>query len=422
MNKFLVTIVLLFCLSSELIAQISTNSPYSRFGLGDISQNLFPQFNALGGASSAINGPKIINPSNPATYTMFGPNSFLLSTGGWHQTTKMQNSFEKQITNNNSFSHLVIGFPLRKNIGFSFGMIPFSSMGYEMSSELIDDSNSQNNAIGTYSGDGGLSKFYFGSSYQVINGLSIGFNSSYLFGGLNRRKKLDYNDESFLNSRSNSKIYLQGYFYEFGLLYNKSLNDNEKYSIGISTNNNSKIRAKKTDLVETFNYSGFLEIPTDTFSNSVEWDYANLPQYINVGISYQKDKKWLFIADYSIQNWQDFSMFDEEDNLVNSTKTSAGVQFTPDYSSITNYLQRIDYRVGVNYCNTPLQFDDTQLEEISFSFGFGIPVKKSRTKYDFSCTLGQRGTNNNNLIKEQFIRLGLSVSYDGIWFVKRKYD
>ena len=27
-----------------------------------------------------------------------------------------------------------------------------------------------------------------------------------------------------------------------------------------------------------------------------------------------------------------------------------------------------------------------------------------------------------NLIKEEFVRLGLSVSYDGIWFVKRKYD
>jgi hypothetical protein len=59
---------------------------------------------------------------------------------------------------------------------------------------------------------------------------------------------------------------------------------------------------------------------------------------------------------------------------------------------------------------------------MSVSFGFGIPVKKSRTKYDFSCTLGERGTTDDNLIKEQFVRLGLSVSYDGIWFVKRKYD
>jgi len=39
-----------------------------------------------------------------------------------------------------------------------------------------------------------------------------------------------------------------------------------------------------------------------------------------------------------------------------------------------------------------------------------------------SVTLGERGTTENNLLKEQFIKFGLSVSYDGIWFVKRKYD
>ena len=66
--------------------------------------------------------------------------------------------------------------------------------------------------------------------------------------------------------------------------------------------------------------------------------------------------------------------------------------------------------------------DNNQLTEKSISFGIGIPVKRSRTKYDLSVTLGERGTTENNLLKEQFVKFGLSVSYDGIWFVKRKYD
>ena len=78
--------------------------------------------------------------------------------------------------------------------------------------------------------------------------------------------------------------------------------------------------------------------------------------------------------------------------------------------------------MGISYSKTPLQFADNQLNEISVSFGFGIPVKKSKTKYDFSCTLGMRGTTEENLIQEHFVRLGLSVSYDGFWFKKRKYD
>ena len=115
-------------------------------------------------------------------------------------------------------------------------------------------------------------------------------------------------------------------------------------------------------------------------------------------------------------------MFDESDDLSNSMKISAGMQFTPDYNSITKYYKRIDYRFGASYSNTPLFLEGNQLNEMSVSFGFGIPVKKSRTKYDFSCTIGKRGTTEGNLIKEQFVRLALSVSYDGIWFLKRKYD
>jgi hypothetical protein len=417
MNNILSIVVVFFGFASQLEAQIATSSPYSRFGLGELQQNIFPEFNAFGGASTALSSSNSINASNPATYTSFAPNSFLLSTGGWHQTAKMQNETAEQIANNNAFSHLVLGFPLGRKIGASFGMIPFSSTGYE-----INTHDTEYNADINYYGDGGISKIYFGGSYEPFSGFSFGINASYLFGGINRRKQLVYDDESFLSSRSNSKITLKGYYYQLGLLYKKVLNENDEFLLGLTANNSSSIRAKKNKLVESFEYSGFFEIPKDTFVNSTEWGSVTLPQYISAGISYNKDKKWLFLADYSMQNWADYSMFNESDNLANSMKICGGMQYTPEYNSITKYYKRMDYRIGASYCNTPLQFEDNQLKEMSVSFGFGMPVRKSRTKYDFSCTLGQRGTTEDNLIKEQFVRLGLSVSYDGIWFVKRKYD
>ena len=417
MNKIVGITVVIFGFISQLEAQISTSSPYSRFGLGELQQNIFPEFNAFGGASTALSNPKSVNPSNPASYSSFAPNSFLLATGGWHQTTKMQNATAEQIVNNNAFSHLILGFPLSRKLGASIGMIPFSSTGYE-----INARNLESNADMNYYGDGGLSKIYFGGAYEPFNGFSVGINASYLFGGLNRRKQLVFDDETFFNSRSNSKINLKGYYYELGLLYKKAVNVNNEFSIGFTANNNSSIRAKKTELVESFEFSGVFEVPKDTFVNSTQWGDVILPQYISTGISYNKNKKWLFVADYSMQNWADYTMFDESDNLANSMTICGGMQYTPEYNSITKYYKRMDYRMGASYSNTPLQFQDNQLKEMSVSFGFGIPVKKSVTKYDFSCTLGQRGTTEDNLIKEQFVRLGLSVSYDGIWFVKRKYD
>ena len=417
MYKILNILVVILFFSGHLFAQISTSSPYSRFGLGELQQNVLSEFNAFGGASIALSNSTSINPNNPASYASFVSKSFLLSTGGWHQTTQLDNGDVTQILNNTGFGHLVLGFPLGKKFGSSFGMIPFSSTGYEMRTR-----NSNYNADMNYYGDGGLSKVYFGGAYKDLNGFSLGINASYLFGGLNRRKQLVYDDESFLNSRSNNKINLTGFYYELGLLYKKGLNENDEFSVGLTINNESSIRAKRTVLVESFEFSGFFEVPQDTFINSVEWGDVTLPKCISTGIAYSKNKQWLFLADYSIQNWSDYSMFDESDNLVSSMKICGGIEYTPEYNSITKYYKKINYRLGASYSNTPLQFDDNQLNEMSISFGFGIPVSKSRTKYDFACTLGQRGTTEGNLIKEQFVRLSLSISYDGIWFVKRKYD
>ena len=417
MYKIFNIVVFTFIFSNCLFSQISTSSPYSRFGLGELNHNVLPEYNAFGGASIALSSSTSINPNNPASFVSFASNSFLFSTGGWHKTTKLDNGNENQISNNTGFGHLVLGFPLAKKIGSSFGMIPYSSTGYVMHTR-----NLLYNADMSYYGDGGLTKVYFGSAYKDLNGFSIGINASYLFGGLNRRKQLIYDDESFLNSRSNDKVNLKGYYYELGVLYKKELNENDAFTLGVTVNNESTIKAKRTVLIESFEFSGSLEVPQDTFFNSIEWGDVTLPKCISAGITYSKNKQWLILADYSLQNWSDYSMFNESDNLVNSMKICGGIEYTPDYNSITKYYKRINYRLGASYSNIPLQFEDNQLNEISFSFGFGIPLKKSRTKYDFACTIGQRGTTDDNLIKEQFVRFGLSISYDGIWFVKRKYD
>ena len=79
---------------------------------------------------------------------------------------------------------------------------------------------------------------------------------------------------------------LKGYYYELGILHKKVFNENDEFSIGFIANNNSSIRAKKTELIESFEFSGFLEIPKDTFLNSVNWSDISLPKYINTGIKY----------------------------------------------------------------------------------------------------------------------------------------
>ena len=109
-----------------------------------------------------------------------------------------------------------------------------------------------------------------------------------------QKKSLVYNNEDFFNSRSNSKINLKGYYYEFGFLYSKELTKGT-FSFGLTTNNNSKIRGKKTELIESFEFSGILEVTKDTFVNSVEWGDVILPKHLKAGIEY-KNKNWFFFS------------------------------------------------------------------------------------------------------------------------------
>ena len=418
MNKFGIYILFFLLITGEVsLAQQTTSSPYSRFGLGDLNSQFSSVFNSLGGGGYAINDSKIINPFSPASYSSYQSNSFLFSTGINNETIDIQSLTDNQTVNNLSLSHILFGFPLTKKIGSSFGIIPFSSIGYSMQNR--DDIFG---ADMLYDGDGGISKVYFGSSIELHQNLSVGANASYLFGGLNRRKRLVFDDETIFNSRSNSLINIKGIYYEFGAVFSKKIDDNNsQISISINTSNNTNVDAKRTNLVETFEYSGTNEIVKDTFVNSVEKGSMILPRYTNLGLAYSLDK-WLFVFDYSTQNWSDYELFEESDSLINSQRISGGLQYTPDISSVNQFYKRCHYRVGLALNTTPLQINNTQLEDKSISFGIGIPIKKNKSTYDISLILGQRGTTSNNLLKENYVKIGLSMSFEGIWFVKQKYN
>jgi len=418
MNKFGIYILFFLLITGEVsLAQQTTSSPYSRFGMGDLNSQFSSVFNSLGGGGYAINDSKIINPFSPASYSSYQSNSFLFSTGINNETIDIQSLTDNQTVNNLSLSHILFGFPLTKKIGSSFGIIPFSSIGYSMQNR--DDFFG---ADMLYDGDGGISKVYFGSSLELHQNLSVGANASYLFGGLNRRKRLVFDDETIFNSRSNSLINIKGIYYEFGAVFSKKIDDNNsQISISINTSNNTNVDAKRTNLVETFEYSGTNEIVKDTFVNSVEKGSMILPKYTNLGLAYSLDE-WLFVFDYSTQNWSDYELFEESDSLINSQRISGGLQYTPDISSVNQFYKRCHYRVGLALNTTPLQINNTQLEDKSISFGIGIPIKKNKSTYDISLILGQRGTTSNNLLKENYVKIGLSMSFEGIWFVKQKYN
>ena len=149
-----------------------------------------------------------------------------------------------------------------------------------------------------------------------------------------------YNDLSFLNSRSNSRLTLKGYYYEFGFLFKENFEENKTLKLGFVFNNNSTLRAKKSELIESFQFSGINQVMKDTVVNSINWGDITLPRYISTGISF-KTKKNGCLQLIILLKIADYSFFGNSDNLVNSTKICGGFQFTPDYNLINNYLNEL---------------------------------------------------------------------------------
>ena len=121
MKKIIVSIVI--GLSSMVaFAQSSTNSPYSRFGLGTISP-LSTSFNrGMAGVAYGFHEQNQVNYQNPASYASVDSLTFLFDAGLGLQLTNFEEGGVKRSAQNANFEYVVSSFRLFKHFGVSFGL------------------------------------------------------------------------------------------------------------------------------------------------------------------------------------------------------------------------------------------------------------------------------------------------------------
>ncbi|HJM16625.1 MAG TPA: hypothetical protein QF851_04140, partial [Flavobacteriales bacterium] len=327
-----------------------------------------------------------------------------------------------QKESNTNFSNLSLGFPVNKYIFVSSGLRPFSDIGYKL--DYYDATSLPDTVNISSTGTGGLSNYYFGAAIKLHKTFSVGVNAKYIFGGLSRNRTADFNNSSIFNISSVNRTNITGMSYEAGLLFNTNLSENKNISFGLTYQNNSDLEAKRTLIGTTYELNNSSLIIKDTFQHSTELGAITMPSKLSAGLMYSSNK-WLLVANYSSQNWSDYQLeFEEieEDFLENSTCFSTGLQYIPDYNSVTKYWKKINYRIGSRMDKSYLNLNGNQISEKALTLGLGLPVKRSNTFFNIAMEIGEKGTTEDDLIKEQFIRFNFGVTFKGIWFVKRKYD
>ncbi|RYF10614.1 MAG: hypothetical protein EOO42_22370 [Flavobacteriales bacterium] len=430
-QSFFLTLALIAGFAYNSSAQSTINSPYSQFGVGNIKGSYLPQNRSMGNLAigvSSIGAYHNINIANPASYSQLRLTVFDVGLSADIQTLN-RNSLSENSFNAN-LSHLAIAVPVTKRSALSFGILPYSNLGYSYKQEATVETTADGPIIvdQVYNGEGGLSKAYLGYGIGLGKNFSIGANMSYLFGNLKQSASSDYSARyvGFLNTRREINNSLGGLTFDVGAQYVAALGKTTRLTLGYTAGVKSTLTNKNSTVYSRFSVLNDTEFRADTVSFIPENEQnVTLPANHNFGISIAKVNKWLIGADFRMADWSAFQINNNNQSLNKTWGFSVGGQIVPNINSVTNYLKLIDYRMGVNYDKTYLNIRGQDIDVKSINFGMGFPLISNRSafyKINFSTEIGTRGTLDNNLVKENFYTFNLGFTINDRWFQKYKYD
>jgi hypothetical protein len=440
-------------LSSSLIAQQLNTSPFSRYGLGEINSVQSSHYIGWANTSVAFSDPQYINIANPASFAgliKHNPIFDVSISGKASIYNSNYNNLDRSSSGNNvGLNNMFLGLPLSNRWGMVFGIIPFSSTGYEVSSTSLLDSSL---VVNSFSGDGSVNKILFGNGFNIVNRgdttkFSFGINASYLFGNINHLSSVVYNSPNAYNSRIHNRSSLSGWSLDGGIQFYKRIksSNNNKYFIrfGASYSLNANVNTNNDFFAYSFLYNfGVQEIAVDTLEKIEDSPgNINLPEKISIGIGFGKNKndqrRWDLAIQYNLRDWSSFEETRSEINYLSlpmgaSSNLAVGYRITPNLDWTNNnksILSKSSYSIGFHHTKSAILVDNLGLINNGINFGVSIPLLSSRSlsRINISTELGRLGDLEKNKIEEKYIKftIGFSMAPDtryDRWFRKRKYD
>ena len=425
-KKYFFALALAFAAIAQANAQSTTNSPYSRFGVGNLKGAYLPQNKAMGNLGygiSSVGAYNNINMANPASYSQIRLTAFDIGVGADLQ--KLDNGIISENTFNATLDYLAFAVPVTKKSALSFGLMPYSNLGFNYRQTVSVDTFLVDQV---YQGEGGLSRAYLGYGIGIGKNINLGFNMSYLFGNLKQSSASVYSTRyiGFLDAKKEVNNSIGGLTFDLGVQYVAALSDKVRLTLGYTGGLKSTLNNQSNTLSTRYMTSSGSEFRADTVSYLPDNEQdVILPANHNFGFSIAKTNRWLVGADFRMADWSTFRINNASQDLGKTWGFSLGGQIVPDANAVTSYFKLVDYRLGISYDKTYLNIQNTDIDVRSLNFGFGFPLVSNRSafyKINFTTEIGKRGTLENNLIKENFYRFSLGFTINDRWFQKYKYD
>jgi len=424
--------------------QPKSNSPYSRFGLGDLSDQYFAASGGMAGLSTAFHDPYHTNLLNPASLAQLQATAF--EVGLYGKYSKLQDGDNTDEAWSGNLNYLALAFPLKNainealdrskspwGVGMGFALMPYSTVGYDIQSIASNPDNGT--TTNTLRGSGGTYRIQWGTGVRYKK-FSLGLNAGYQFGKLinSRLVTFDSLDNSF-NTDFLDEISLSGFVFTLGAQYThefKKAGPNgttvprgERLIFGAYASNGGNFKTNSSKLYQRVNIFDYSLLDT-ILQESGRRQEGAMPSEFSVGFMYEKVNKLRIGAEYTAASWSSYRNEAKPEDLFDTWRVAAGLEYIPDIVSYNKYARRIRYRAGVFYGLDPRSVSGEQLKRYGATLGFGFPIilPRQQTSFvNFAIEAGRFGLSGDTGLRETYAKatIGFTLN-DNTWFFKRKFN
>ncbi len=404
------------CFSFSLRAQ---GSLYSVFGIGDLVYLPSSQSSGMGYVGVAVPNSLYINRVNPAMLSAINTTRIVgdLSYAGFSATGNLGSTYQAFT----GFNGAGFAVPIWKSV-FATGIYPYSRLDYNQRQvgRLELPETDTTSLEYRYRGIGGLSTVPLALAFTPYNNrfrgtIRLGVSMNIMFGTIERMRETFFGGAFTPQLVSNIEERASGTTFTFGGSYTKPrlFSRNDLLTLGASFTTGATLRGERRNFLSGNGIDDTLQSPTST---------VRLPSTLALGVSYLSDG-YLLGLDAVVQNWSAFQYFGEDVSYArNSFRLGVGGEKQPNRERLAKFFQRLAYRAGLYYYQTPLRFAGAAIDEIGFTAGVGIPISGEFSRFDINFEYALRGTTAQNLIQENIFRLRFALNAGELWFQKRKIE
>ena len=339
-----------------------TSSPYSMFGIGEITTGLNGANAGMGGVAIGTRDHEFINPTNPAGLTaldscrLYAELSAFARFEDYHSGNNRNTSFV------GNFSGLALAGRIMPRWYAAARLSPYSVVGYYFKSHEEMEGSPGTYYISAFTGDGGLSLFQISNALQLTPALSVGVNAGFLFGKIE-------NSESQSEQALTENLSGQGWTIDFGTQYTRQLGKELFLTIGASYTWSGKIRMTHERTLSTTSSGATIDKGTETW---------RLPQRFGFGISVGH-KQMTYALDYQYIQYGRLRSSDSRFTFNDTHEIRLGSCYEPNGYSSSPLWEKMVYKLGLVF-STPYYMNIRGQSGRSWraTLGVGFPVLNGR--------------------------------------------